>query len=100
MEKIEKNEELGAEKPTKAIALKYDKENSVAPKVVAKGQGLIAENILNTALQNSIPVYQNKTLASMLMAVELDKEIPTDLYKAVAEVLAYVYSMDTKYKKR
>ena len=46
MEKIEKNEELVAEKPTKAIALKYDKENSVAPKVVAKGQGLIAENIL------------------------------------------------------
>ena len=100
MEKIEKNEELVAEKPTKAIALKYDKENSGAPKVVAKGQGLIAENILNTALQNSIPVYQNKTLASMLMAVELDKEIPPDLYKAVAEVLAYVYSMDTKYKKR
>ena len=56
MEKIEKNEELGAEKPTKAIALKYDKENSVAPKVVAKGQGLIAENILNVCL-NYLFIY-------------------------------------------
>ena len=101
MEKIEDNlDENLEEKPTKAIALKYDKETSVAPKVVAKGQGLIAENILNAALQNSVPVYQNKTLATMLMAVELDREIPPDLYKAVAEILAYVYRIDSKFKKK
>lgn len=95
----EKFDENSEDKPTKAIALKYDKEASNAPMVVAKGQGFIAENILNAAIQNSIPVYQNKTLATMLMAVELDKEIPPDLYKVVAEVLAYVYRMDSKFKK-
>jgi len=80
----------------KAIALSYQQDNNVAPKVVAKGSGFVAENILATAKQHSVPVYQNKTLVSMLMAVELDREIPPELYQAVAEVLAYVYRIDQK----
>lgn len=93
MNKEEKNQ------ITHAVALRYDEEN-IAPKVIAKGKGFVAENIINAAKQNAVPIYQNKTLAGMLMAVDLDKEIPPDLYTAVAEVLAYVYRMDQKRSKR
>ncbi len=79
-----------------AIALSYHGQNNDAPKVVAKGSGFIAERILATAKQHSVPVYKNKTLVSMLMAVELDQEIPPELFQAVAEVLAYIYRIDQK----
>ena len=84
------------EQQKKAIALRYDKDSDSAPKVIGKGKGQIAEQILATAKQHAVPIYQNKTLTSMLMAVELDREIPPDLYKAVAEVLAYIYRVDQK----
>lgn len=77
-----------------AVALKYDLEQDAAPRVIAKGRGHVAEHILETAQKNSIPVYQNKTLVSMLMALEIDREIPPELYRAIAEVMAYVYKMD------
>ena len=80
----------------KAVALKYDPEANAAPKVVAKGRGYVAENILAAAQSNSIPVYQNKSLVNLLMALDLDKEIPPELYTTVAEVLAYIYRMDTR----
>ncbi len=83
-----------------AVALSYDEETSDAPKVIAKGKGFVAENIIQAAKQNAIPIYQNKTLAAMLMAVDLDREIPPDLYKAIAEVLAYVYRMDQNANQR
>jgi len=89
------------EKPKQqAVALRYQHEGNTAPKVIAKGSGFIAEKILATAMQNSIPVYQNKTLVSMLMAIELDREIPAELYQAVAEILAYVYRVDQKIGKK
>jgi len=78
----------------KAVALKYDAEKDTAPKVIAKGRGHVAEHILATAQKNTVPVYQNKTLVNMLMALEIDREIPPELYKAIAEVMAYVYKMD------
>ena len=78
----------------KAVALKYDMQKDIAPKVIAKGRGHVAEHILETAQQNSVPVYRNKTLVNMLMALEIDREIPPELYKAIAEVMAYVYKMD------
>ncbi len=89
-EQEEKN--LTAEQ--KAVALKYEPERDVAPRVIAKGRGHVAEHILATAQKNTIPVYQNKTLVNMLMALEIDREIPPELYKAIAEVMAYVYKMD------
>ncbi len=92
-EEIQKTEEeILAEQ--KAVALKYDMQKDVAPRVIAKGKGHVAEHILATAQKNSIPVYQNKTLVNMLMALEIDREIPPELYKAIAEVMAYVYKMD------
>lgn len=88
-----------ADKPKQAIALTYQKSNNSSPRVVAKGSGFIADRIMATAKQNSVPIYQNKTLASMLMAVELDREIPPELYQAVAEVLAYIYYVDKRMTK-
>ena len=78
----------------KAVALKYDQLKDRAPKVIAKGRGHVAEHILAAAQKNSIPVYQNKALVNMLMALEIDREIPPELYKAIAEVMAYVYRID------
>ena len=92
MDEREQNSESVADK--KAVALKYDLEQDNAPKVIAKGRGHVAEHILATAQKNSVPVYQNKTLVNMLMALEIDREIPPELYKAIAEVMAYVYKMD------
>lgn len=80
----------------KAVALKYDVEQNQAPKLVAKGKGHVAENILEAARKGQVPVYQNKSLVNMLMALELDKEIPTELYTTVAEILAYVYRIDKR----
>lgn len=79
-----------------AVALKYDVEQDKAPRVVAKGRGHVAENILSAAQKNAVPVYQNKTLVNMLMALDIDREIPPDLYRAIAEVMAYVYRIDKK----
>lgn len=92
------NKEDVNKQTTQAVALQYNEEN-VAPRVIAKGKGYVAENILNAAKKNSVPIYQNKTLTSMLMAVDIDREIPPELYTAVAEILAYVYRMDQKTKK-
>ena len=78
----------------KAVALKYEIERDNAPRVIAKGRGHVAEHILETAQKHSVPVYQDKTLVNMLMALEIDREIPPELYKAIAEVMAYVYKMD------
>lgn len=83
----------------RAVALRYEPEKQRAPKVVAKGRGFVAENILAAAQRNTIPVYQNKSLVNMLMALELDREIPPELYRAVAEVLAYVYRIDKRHQK-
>ena len=80
----------------KAVALRYDMERDKAPKVVAKGRGYVAENIMATAQMNSVPVYQNKTLVNMLMALDIDRELPPELYRAIAEVMAYVYRIDKK----
>lgn len=86
--------------PQKAVALKYDMAQDRAPKVIAKGRGHVAENILAAAQKNTIPVYQNKSLVNMLMALDIDREIPPELYRTIAEVMAYVYRMDKKAKQK
>ena len=93
----ETDEEIAAKK---AVALKYDMEKDRAPRVVAKGKGHVAQNILAAGQKSAVPVYQNKTLVNMLMALEIDREIPPELYKAIAEVMAYVYRMDKKRGKK
>ena len=75
----------------KAVALKYDKKKQNAPKVTAKGEGKVANNIIKLAKENDIPIQEDKDLVEMLSKIELDKEIPPNLYKAVAEVFSFIY---------
>ncbi|MBT8358829.1 MAG: flagellar biosynthesis protein FlhB, partial [Desulfobacterales bacterium] len=77
-----------------AIALKFDSEKMVAPKIVAKGAGKIAERIRDIAGDNHVPIVENKLLAQTLFKIsEIGDYIPAELYQAVAEVLAYVYRL-------
>ena len=74
----------------KAVALKYDREQSGAPKVIAKGKGTIAEKILQKAQEFDVPVFQNEALATSLLSLDVDEQIPPNLYKAVAEVFVWL----------
>ena len=77
-----------------AIALSYDPIAGDAPKVVAKGKGKIAENILDKAKENDIPIQEDPTLVELLGQLNVDETIPEQLYQAVAEVFAYIYHVD------
>lgn len=80
-----------------AVAIKYDKEVSSAPIVIAKGADFLANKIKDTARENKIEIVENKPLARMLYYnVEIGQEIPEELYQMVAEVLAYVYEVQGK----
>jgi flagellar biosynthesis protein len=81
------------DKLKKAVALKYRHQVDSTPKVVAKGQGIIAERIIEIALEHNIPLKRDPALIEVLSKMDLDQEIPPELYRAVAEVLAYVYKM-------
>jgi len=79
----------------KAVALRYDKTRDGAPKVAAKGKGRVAENIIELARQHGIPVKDDPDLVEVLASLELDQEIPPEIYVAVAELLAFVYSANS-----
>ena len=80
-----------------AVAIQYDQEKNTAPIVLAKGADYLARKIKETAKENKIEIVENKPLARMLYAnVEVGAEIPPELYKAVAEVLAFVYHLKGK----
>lgn len=76
-----------------AVALTYGNTQG-APKVVAKGRGLIAQAIIERAKQHGIYVHESEELVGMLMQVELDQQIPPQLYLAVAELLAWLYRLE------
>jgi flagellar biosynthesis protein len=81
-----------------AVALKkYGIEEGVLPKVVAAGYGKLAEQIVALAFQNGVRVREDKDLAQMLAAIEIDSEIPSEALVAIAEVLAYVYKANGTY---
>jgi len=84
--------------PTRlAVALIYDQGTMAAPTVVAKGARVLAEKIKEIARENKVPIVENKPLAQVLyIKVDVDEMIPANLYKAVAEVLAFVYNMKRK----
>jgi flagellar biosynthesis protein len=84
------------DKRSKAAALKYKPGEDTAPKVVAKGSGSIAEKILQIAREHKVPLKEDPQLVEVLSAIDLNREIPPELYKAVAEVLAFVYRMSKK----
>ncbi len=80
----------------KAAALRYDKTKENAPKLVAKGEGKTATKIIELAREHNIPIQQDEDLVEMLSKVELDKEIPPQMYKAVAEIFSFIYTTTKK----
>jgi flagellar biosynthetic protein FlhB len=77
-----------------AVAIRYDEASMNAPKVVAKGKGLLAERIRQLAVQHGVPIVERKPLAQALYrAVEVGQEVPPQFYRAIAEILAYVYEL-------
>ncbi|HLP16645.1 MAG TPA: EscU/YscU/HrcU family type III secretion system export apparatus switch protein [Bacteroidota bacterium] len=81
-----------------AVALRYRSHSDPAPRVTAKGRGAIAEKIIALAQEHNIPIVQNADLLMVLSKVELMDEIPEALYGVVAEILAYVYSINEQLK--
>ncbi|MEQ8664734.1 MAG: EscU/YscU/HrcU family type III secretion system export apparatus switch protein [Rhodospirillales bacterium] len=78
-------------KETVAVALDYDPDRDRAPKVLAGGRGAIAEQILEIAFANGVKVREDADLAELLSSIDLESEIPTEAFPAVAEILIYVY---------
>ena len=82
------------EKQDKAAAIVYDQIG--APRIVAKGVGEVARKMIETAEAEGIPLQKNEVLVEALMQVELTKEIPPQLYRAVAEILAFIYRLENR----
>jgi len=80
----------------KAVALKYNKEKEKAPRVISKGEGETAKNIIKIAEINKLPIQKDEDLIELLSKVELGKEVPENLYKAVAEVFSFIYAITKK----
>ncbi|MCR8642209.1 EscU/YscU/HrcU family type III secretion system export apparatus switch protein [Paenibacillus sp. N1-5-1-14] len=94
-------EEQTAFTAKKAVALRYNPgTGQSAPTVVAKGKGHLAEVILQKARENGIPVQEDKSLVEVLSKLDLDQEIPTELYQLVAEVLSFIYRSDSRLSER
>ncbi|MCD8139468.1 MAG: EscU/YscU/HrcU family type III secretion system export apparatus switch protein [Planctomycetaceae bacterium] len=86
--------------PTKrqlAVALRYNEDKDAAPRVLAKGAGNVAQKILDIAEEAKIPVREDPDLVEALAKLDVGSLIPTELYPAVAEVLAYVYRQNQRY---
>ncbi|ATD54407.1 EscU/YscU/HrcU family type III secretion system export apparatus switch protein [Clostridium chauvoei] len=77
----------------KAVALKYE-ENLIAPVVTASGMGFIADKIIEKAEEKDLPIVYNKELTDLLCNVDVGSEIPSELYEAVAHIIAYVTDLD------
>lgn len=96
---VRKRGEIVSERMNKKVAvIKYDKEKSAAPVVVAKGKGYIAEKILKIAQDNGVPLKEDNDLINYLMSLELYEEIPEELYKVIAEILSFIYKSNDDYK--
>jgi len=81
-----------------AVALKYDPAKDGAPKLSAKGSGDVADNIIELAKKHGIPIKDDPDLVAVLSKLKIDDEIPSEVYVVVAELLAFVYSANSKRK--
>ena len=89
------NDDLGFS-PDYAIALGYEMDKNSAPKVLAKGEGHVAQKIIQIALDQGIEIHQDADLVQILKAVDIDEEIPVEAFSAVAEIISYVYQQNNK----
>lgn len=81
-----------------ATALRYDAATDRSPRVTAKGRGYVAEKIIELAAQNGIPIKEDPALVEVLSRLDIDQHIPVELYQAIAEILAFVYSLNDRYR--
>ncbi|ASS91573.1 MAG: hypothetical protein C6W58_09545 [Bacillaceae bacterium] len=81
-------------KDLKAVALSYNDEKDAAPKVSAKGKGYVAEKIIEKARENNVPIQEDPSLIELLSEVEINEQIPEELYEVVAELLSFIYRLD------
>ena len=79
-----------------AVALRYDPKKDRAPKITGNGRGYLAEKILELARQHNIPIRQDKNLLQILSRLDLHQEVPAEVYKAVAEILAFIYHLSNR----
>jgi flagellar biosynthesis protein len=79
--------------PRQTVALRYAPKRDTAPKVVAKGRGYLADKILELARLHNIPIRQDKNLVQILSRLDLGDEIPPEVYRVVAEILAFIYRL-------
>jgi len=86
------------EEQKKAAAISYDPAQDRAPQLVAAGRGRIAEKILEVARACDVPVREDRNLVHLLEALEIDSDIPEELYRVVAEVLVYIYKLDSEFE--
>ncbi|CAG37213.1 EscU/YscU/HrcU family type III secretion system export apparatus switch protein [Desulfotalea psychrophila] len=83
----------------KAVALRYHQEEDRAPRVVASGKGIVAENIIETGEAAGVYIQEDRDMVELLAQIELNQEIPMELYGAVSEILSFVYKVNGKYEK-
>lgn len=84
-------------KVKQAVALKYSPEKNQAPEIVAQGSGQIAEKIVEKAVENDVPLYQDDELVTALNQFSIGDEIPAELYEIVAEIFVFISNVDKKY---
>jgi flagellar biosynthesis protein len=87
-------------KPGKAVALRYDQSKASAPQIVASGKGKIAEKIIETAREAGVYIKEDPDLVELLAKVPVGEEIPEELYQTIAELLAFIYSINEKFKSK
>ena len=86
-------------KDIKAAALKYKHGDDAAPRVVAKGKGRLADKIIALAREHGIPIHEDRDLVEILSTLDMYEEIPEELYRAVAEILTFIYRISGEYNK-
>lgn len=84
----------------KAVAILYDDSKSTAPQVIASGKGEIARKIIETARKAGIHIREDPNLIELLSKIPIGDEIPVELYQTVAEMLAFVYKVNDKYREK
>lgn len=82
----------------KVVALKFDPAKDSAPKMAAKGRGYIADKILEIAKEFDIPIKEDRDLIELLYKIEIEEEIPSELYMVIAEILAFIYKVNKNIK--
>lgn len=87
---------MNKEAKKKAVALRYQPDQHDAPAVVAKGEGYMAHKIIESAKQHNVPIQEDAPLVEVLSELDLNEQIPVELYSLVAEVLTFIYQSDKK----